>query len=124
MDVGRDEMQGPFARMWLFGMLTSFELAMTEGIRALGDGVEWTGLVTPARLDKARALQAARAALGRSVPLLDCLQLSDKIRISLALDDQALPFLRGGSKAERSGLRARPRGAAQQPRARAGHRHP
>ena len=56
--------------------------------------------LTPARLDKARLLRQSRAASGRSVPLLDCLQLADKIRILLALDDGPYPLLRGHSKAE------------------------
>lgn len=98
--VGRDQMQSPVARMWLFGMITSFELVMTEGIRSLGDALDWSGFITSARLDKARALQETRAALGRPVPLLDCLQLSDKVRIVLATDDSPRPLLRGASKAE------------------------
>lgn len=98
--LSRAEMQGPLARMWLFGIITTFELAMTEGIRWLGDSLDWKSLLTPGRLAKAQALQAERALLGRSVPLLDCLQLSDKVRIVLALDDEPRPLLRGGSKAE------------------------
>ena len=38
--------------------------------------------------------------MGRAVPLLDCLQLSDKIRILLSLDDGPAPLMRGQSKAE------------------------
>jgi hypothetical protein len=93
-------MQGPIARMWIFGMITALELAMTEGLRELGDALDWHRLVTPARLAKARALQAERLALGRPVALLDCLQLADKVRIVLAIDDRPLPLLRGHSKAE------------------------
>jgi hypothetical protein len=98
--VGRDEMQGPVGRMWLFGIITSIELAATERIRALADEPKWSTLVTPARLEKARVLQRERAALGRRMPLLDCLQLSDKIRILLAIDDQPRPLFQGSSKAE------------------------
>jgi hypothetical protein len=98
--IGRDEMQGPVVRMWLFGMITSVELIVTEGIRGVGDALDWAPLLTPARLEKARALQRSRAALGRAVPLLDCLQLSDKIRIVLAADDRPRPLFRGSSKAE------------------------
>jgi hypothetical protein len=93
-------MQGALGRMWLFGIITAFELALTEGIRALGDTVDWAPLLTPARLAKARALQEERAALGRTVALLDCLQLADKVRITLAIDDRPWPLLRGNSKAE------------------------
>jgi hypothetical protein len=98
--IGRDEMQGPAVRMWLFGMITSVELIVTETIRSTGDELGWAALLAPARLDKARALQQARTELGRPVPLLDCLQLSDKIRIALAADDSPRPLLRGSSKRE------------------------
>ncbi|MDH5209142.1 MAG: HD domain-containing protein [Burkholderiaceae bacterium] len=98
--IGRDEMQGPVVRMWLFGMITSVELIVTEGIRSAGSALDWAALLAPARLEKALALQRARAGLGRPVPLLDCLQLSDKIRIVLAADDHPRPLFRGSSKAE------------------------
>ena len=98
--IGRDEMQGPVVRMWLFGMITSAELIVTEDIRSAGDTLDWAALLAPARLEKARALQRSRAELGRPVPLLDCLQLSDKIRILLAADDRPRPLFRGRSKAE------------------------
>jgi hypothetical protein len=86
--------------MWLFGMVTSIELAITERLRGAGPESAWMPLVTPARLDKARALQSARAALGREAPLLDCLQLSDKVKVLLAIDQQPRPLFRAGSKAE------------------------
>jgi len=86
--------------MWLFGMITSDELIVTEDIRSAGDTLDWAALLAPARLEKARALQRSRAELGRPVPLLDCLQLSDKIRILLAADDRPRPLFRGRSKAE------------------------
>jgi hypothetical protein len=98
--AGRDEIQSPVARMWLFGMITTAELAITQQIRSAGAEPGWLALLTPARLEKARELQQTRAKLGRPVPLLDCLQLSDKIRVLLALDDGLAPLLRGQSKAE------------------------
>jgi len=98
--VGREEMQGPVARMWLFGLITTLELALTEQIRAAGDESRWMTLLTPLRLEKARALQRARAELGRQVPLVDCLQLADKIRIMPGIDGGPRPLLRGQSKAE------------------------
>ena len=98
--IGRDEMQGPMARMWLFGLITTLELAMTERIRSARSGLDVAKELTAARLEKARALQHSREALGRPVSLLDCLQLSDKIRLMLAIDDGQRPLLRGQSKAE------------------------
>ena len=97
--IGREQMQGPIARMWLFGMVTSLEWMITEDIRAAGE-VDWTALISPARLKKAQGLQDSRASLGRPVPLLDCLQLADKIRIHRAIDASPRPLLTGATKAE------------------------
>ncbi|MBE0626172.1 MAG: bifunctional (p)ppGpp synthetase/guanosine-3',5'-bis(diphosphate) 3'-pyrophosphohydrolase [Burkholderiales bacterium] len=98
--AGRDEMQSPVARMWLFGMITTTELAISQQIRSAAADREWMSLLTPARLQKARVLQQSRAKMGRPVPLLDCLQLSDKIRILLDIDDGPAPLMRGQSRAE------------------------
>jgi hypothetical protein len=97
--IGREQMQGPIARMWLFGMVTGLEWMITEDIRAAGD-VDWAAMISPARLKKAQGLQESRAALGRPVPLLDCLQLADKIRIHRAIDASPRPLLTGATKAE------------------------
>ena len=96
--IGRAEVQGPVVRMWLFGMITTIEWMITEDIRA--SALDWTGFVTPARLEKARSLQAARALHGREVALLDCLQLSDKVRIYRQIDESPRPLFQGASKAE------------------------
>jgi hypothetical protein len=98
--IGRDEMQGPVARMWLFGMITTVELSITESIRSAGDEQGWLTLLTPARLEKARALQQSRAGRGRPVPLLDCLQLSDKIRIALEIEEHPRPLFQGASRSD------------------------
>jgi hypothetical protein len=96
--IGRAQIQGPVVRMWLFGMITTIEWLVTEDIRA--SSLDWTGFISPARLEKAKSLQAARALHGREVPLLDCLQLSDKVRIHQAIDDDPRPLFRGASRAE------------------------
>jgi len=96
--IARAQMQGPIVRMWLFGMVTTIEWTLTEDIRA--SGVDITGLLSPARVRKAEGLHQSRAAAGRDVALLDCLQLSDKVRIHLATDSNPRPLFRGASKAE------------------------
>ncbi|GAA5177552.1 hypothetical protein GCM10025771_14900 [Niveibacterium umoris] len=98
--VGRRQMQGPEVRMWLFGIITGLELMVTEGIRSRGQSLDWSALIGPARLEKARAMQAMRAEAGRPAALLDCLQLSDKLRIALSIDDTPRAVIRGNSKAE------------------------
>ena len=98
--VERAQMQGPVVRMWLFGMVTTLEWILTEDIRAAGDTVDWTALISAARLKKAEALRDVRIASGRAVTLLDCLQLADKVRIHRALDRRAYPLLCGASREE------------------------
>lgn len=94
----RGQVQGPVVRMWLFGIVTTIEWMITEDIRAAAE-VDWTGMISPGRLAKARALQAARAGLGRDAQLLDCLQLVDKIGIHRRIDSRPRPLLSGASAA-------------------------
>jgi hypothetical protein len=96
--IGREHLQGPVGRMWLFGMVTTLEWIVTEDIRAAGDSVDWTALVSPGRLKKAEGLHEARVACGRPVALLDCLQLADKVRIFRAIEKRPMPLLRGASR--------------------------
>ena len=52
----------------------------------------WRGLLTPARLAKADALQGERRRRGEDCRLLDCLQFGDKLEV-LIRDDRALAAL-------------------------------
>ncbi len=79
--IGRQDVQKPIVRMWLFGMITLIELSMAERIGSLGPDNGWTGLITPARLQKARALHDERRRRNNACTLIDCLQLSDKAQI-------------------------------------------
>ena len=97
--VDRREVQGPVVRMWLFGIVTTIEWMITEDIRAAAD-VDWMAMISPARLRKAEGLQQSRVSNGREVPLLDCLQLADKIRIHRQIDSRPRPLLIGASIAE------------------------
>jgi hypothetical protein len=67
--------------MWLFGMVTFFEMLMNTCITALWPDEEWIGFMTPARLQKARSLLEERSRLNQDCSLLDCLQLGDKANI-------------------------------------------
>lgn len=97
--VDRAQMQGPVVRMWLFGIVTTIEWMITDDIRAASE-VDWTGMISPGRLSKARGLQDARAAAGRKVQLLDCLQLADKIAIHRRIDSRPRPLLSGASASD------------------------
>ena len=96
--IARAHLQGPVGRMWLFGMVTTLEWIVTEDIRAAGESLDWTAMISPARLKKAEGLRDARAAAGRPVELLDCLQLADKVRIFREVEKRPLPLLRGASR--------------------------
>lgn len=86
--IGRAQMQLPPVRMWLFGIITSYEMSLTEMIRRLPLDV-WRARLSSTRLEKAEQLRQTRQAMGQHVPLLDCLQLSDKLHI-MAADAQLL----------------------------------
>jgi hypothetical protein len=62
-------------------------MEITSRIHALWPDDGWTGLVSPARLAKARELHAERLRRGHHCQLLDCLQYGDKLR--LLLEDPA-----------------------------------
>ena len=76
--VGRDQMQSPVVRMWLFGLVTLIETDLSEHIRARWPAEEWEKLLPPQRLEKARTLFEERRRRGQHPRLLDCLQLPDK----------------------------------------------
>jgi hypothetical protein len=79
--IGRQDIQKPLVRMWLFGMVTFFELFMTQRIGALWPDSGWIDFISPSRLQKARTLQEERCRRNQACTLIDCLQLSDKTQI-------------------------------------------
>jgi hypothetical protein len=79
--VSRSEVQSPVVRMWLFGIITLFEMTMTERIQSRWPAGEWQELLPAARLAKARALKDERERRGLASRVVDCLQLPDKAQI-------------------------------------------
>ncbi len=57
---------------------------MAERIGSLWPDNSWTGLMTPARLQKARALYEERRRRNHACTLIDCLQLSDKAQVLMS----------------------------------------
>jgi len=73
-----DDLEKPAMRMFLFGVITLAEMAMTEILRRnYADGA-WQAALSPARLEKAQALRAERERRGQRADLIDCLQFGDK----------------------------------------------
>jgi len=79
--VSRSQVQSPVVRMWLFGIITLFEMTMTERIQVIWPDDEWHALLPEQRLTKAKALKAERERRGLASRLLDCLQLPDKAQL-------------------------------------------
>jgi hypothetical protein len=79
--VTRADLQDPPVRMWLFGMITVLEMRFLNLIESHFSDESWTRYISPARLEKARELQAERQRRGQDARLLDCLQFSDKAQI-------------------------------------------
>jgi hypothetical protein len=82
--VSRKDVQKPAVRMWLFGIITVVEIEATERVRRKWPGDEWARLVSPARLEKARALLEERLRRKEACGLLDCLQLGDKLEMLMS----------------------------------------
>jgi hypothetical protein len=90
--VTRAEIQSPIVRMWLFGMITLFEMSLGDRLRRRWPAGGWEALVSPARLEKARALCDERRRRGQESSLLDCLQFSEKALVVLEDPDQVAEF--------------------------------
>lgn len=81
--IARNDIQKPYVRMWLFGIITLFEIYMTEQILSRWPDGDWTAILSANRLKKAQTLLEERRRRNQDVDLLDCLQFSDKGRILL-----------------------------------------
>jgi len=101
--VTRADIQKPVGRMWLFGMVTIVEMIMTERLHRAWPGNTWTGLISPGRLEKTKALMEERRRRGQHCGLEDCLQLSDKAQILMQSPDQLKDF---GFKTKRTAKQA------------------
>jgi hypothetical protein len=86
--ITRADLQDPPVRMWLFGMITVLEMRFLQLIESEFSDDGWMRYISPARLEKARELQAERQRRGQDAHLLDCLQFSDKAQI--VVRDEAL----------------------------------
>jgi hypothetical protein len=88
----RADIQKPVGRMWLFGMITIVEMSLTDRLRRAWPGGSWSGLISPGRLEKTKALMDERRRRGQHCELEDCLQLSDKVQILIQSPNQLEDF--------------------------------
>ena len=95
--AGRESVNTPVARMWLFGIITLTEMQLTRLVEELFPEDSWKAVVTEGRLAKAAALREERLRRGQHCRMLDCLQLSDKGQL-LAERPELLQFFGFESK--------------------------
>jgi hypothetical protein len=81
--ICRDDINKPMVRMWLFGLITMTEMLLVQMIDKAYPDESWQSVMTPERLEKARAMQAERQRRNQHCSLIDCLQMSDKARIAI-----------------------------------------
>lgn len=81
--VSRGHLNSPVTRMWLFGIITLFEMRMVRLIEKYFPNESWRSVVPAARLERAIVLQQERSRRHQQSALVDCLQLSDKGQVIL-----------------------------------------
>jgi hypothetical protein len=79
--VTRADLQDPPVRMWLFGLVTTFEMHFQRLIELHFSDEGWMQYLSPARVGKAQEMAEERKRRNYSPTLLDCLQFSDKGQI-------------------------------------------
>jgi hypothetical protein len=90
--IGRDDINKPMVRMWLFGIVTIIEMILVQLIHEHFPNDDWQQTLSVGRLQKARDIQTERQRRNVYCELIDCLQLSDKGQI-LFEDSAALQKL-------------------------------
>jgi hypothetical protein len=79
--ITRADIDHPYMRMWLFGIITMAEMQIMPIIEKIWPGDAWKELISPGRLAKAEAMLEERQRRNQQSTLLACLQLSDKMQI-------------------------------------------
>jgi len=79
--IGRDDINKPMVRMWLFGIVTIIEMILVQLVHEHFPNDSWQQTLSAGRLQKARDIQTERQRRNVYCELIDCLQLSDKGRI-------------------------------------------
>lgn len=79
----KEDVQHPYMRMWLFGIITMLEMETEPLIERIWPSDTWKPMVSEGRLAKAEALLAERKRRNQRSNLLACLQFSDKMQLLL-----------------------------------------
>lgn len=81
--VTRGDLQKAPVRMWLFGLISLFEMQLLRLIRLHYPNEAWKSLLTQSRLDGAQKILDGRAKRNEAIDLSDCLQFCDKKTVIL-----------------------------------------
>jgi hypothetical protein len=79
--IVKNDIQHPYMRMWLFGIITMLEMEIGPMIERLWPHDAWKSLISPGRLAKAETMLEERARRNQQSTLLACLQFSDKMQM-------------------------------------------
>jgi len=74
----RGDLQKAPLRMWLFGLISLFEMQLLRWVREGFPGDSWQAALNQARISKALAVFEDRKGANEATDLADCLQISDK----------------------------------------------
>ena len=79
--ISRADIEHPYVRMWLFGIITMTEMQIIPIIEQMYPGEAWKKLISSGRLAKAEEMLEERLRRDQQASLLSCLQISDKMQI-------------------------------------------
>jgi len=85
--ITREDINKPQVRMWLFGIVTMIETALTQLIERVYPEEVWTDVMSPGRLEKTQEIWIERKRRNLHCKLIDCLQFSDKAGIIISDKD-------------------------------------
>jgi hypothetical protein len=97
--ITRADLNKPAARMFVFSVLSLFEMHLTYWIRNSYKGTSWREQLSAGRLENAERLQKLRLEHKQDLDLVDCLQFADK-GLLIAKSDTALAALNVGDVRE------------------------
>ena len=85
--ITREDINKPQVRMWLFGLVTMIETALTQMIERKYQDETWVQVLSQGRIEKTRQIWEERKRRNLHCKLIDCLQFSDKAGIIISDKD-------------------------------------
>jgi len=82
--VSREDINKPQVRMWLFGLITMIETALTQLIEKVYPEEIWKSVMSKGRLEKTENIWLERKRRNLHCKLIECLQFSDKAGILIS----------------------------------------